>query len=187
MRKNKDVRLRQPQCVNRTLVLAGGGVRAGLMRNLKDAALLLLAFAVISLLSYFAGYIKGGKSVTERIVTDTVNVVDTDTVPVLTSELDIQDVPEPFPVYITVSGDTVRDTVFVPVPVTQRVYEGGNYKAYVSGYKPKLDSISIYNNYIYVKEDRKRFGVGAGVGLGIGRGGVSPCISVSLYYKLFEF
>lgn len=157
------------------------------MKNLKNAALLLLAFTVMSLLSYFAGYIKGGKSVTDRIVRDTVNVVNTDTVPVLTSELDIQNVPEPFPVYITISGDTVRDTVFVPMPVTQRVYEGDNYRAYVSGYNPKLDSIYIYNNYIYVKEDRKRFGIGAGVGLGIGRGGVSPYIGVSLYYKLFEF
>jgi len=36
-----------------------------------------------------------------------------------------------------------RDTVFVPLPVTQRVYEGQYYDLAVSGYKPTLDYIKV--------------------------------------------
>jgi hypothetical protein len=51
---------------------------------------------------------------------------------------------------------TLTDTVFSPyyvhdtliIPVQQRYYAGEGYKAWVSGYNPKLDSIVVYNTTI---------------------------------------
>lgn len=139
------------------------------------------------ILSFLLGYKQ--REIKEKTVflTDTIVIQKTDTMPIYRTEIVLDTIVEPFPVYMTVFGDTVRDTVLVPIPITQKVYEGDMYKAYVSGYKPQLDSISIYNNYIYVREKQKRFGVGVGVGYGIGRGGLSPYIGINVYYKLFEF
>ena len=56
----------------------------------------------------------------------------------------IQTVPELFPVYITLGGDTVRDSVYIPVPITQKEYRTEDYRLSISGYKPNLDYIEIY-------------------------------------------
>ena len=40
-------------------------------------------------------------------------------------------------------SDTIKDSVFVEVPIEQKVYSDSNYTAWVSGYNPKLDSIHI--------------------------------------------
>jgi hypothetical protein len=49
---------------------------------------------------------------------------------------------------------TVRDSVFVEVAREQAVYRDSSYTAWVSGYRPSLDSIAIYQRtqYIYVTE-----------------------------------
>ena len=44
---------------------------------------------------------------------------------------------------------TTRDTVYVEVPRTQSVYEGADYRAYVSGFRASLDSISVYRRHSY--------------------------------------
>ena len=47
------------------------------------------------------------------------------------------------------STDTIivqeTDSVYISLPITQKIYEDSLYTAYVSGYNPKLDSINIYN------------------------------------------
>lgn len=66
-----------------------------------------------------------------------------DSIPYPVYETVIQTVPEMFPIYITLEGDTVREPIFVPVPVTQKEYLTDDYHAWVSGYNPSLDSIDI--------------------------------------------
>lgn len=120
----------------------------------KDAALnvvlLLLAGATVG------GYVMG--RLCERrhaplpvVRTDTVVVVRRDTVTV----------EKPVPVSQTVvRKDTVffwiSDTVRVPVPVeiTERTYKGDDYMATVSGYHPKLETISVFPKTVtvYTKE-----------------------------------
>ena len=61
------------------------------------------------------------------------------------------------PVYVT---ETVVDTVFVecesgtihPVVFTQRYYQGDDYEAWVSGYRPSLDTIRVFpvTEYQYI-------------------------------------
>ena len=40
--------------------------------------------------------------------------------------------------------DTIRDSIDIPVPIYQKRYEDSLYTAWVSGYRPNLDSIRLY-------------------------------------------
>jgi len=46
----------------------------------------------------------------------------------------------------------VHDSVLVEVPITSKHYHGENYDAYVSGYQPSLDSISVFQRTEYITE-----------------------------------
>lgn len=68
----------------------------------------------------------------------------------------------------------VSDTVWAVVPRTQKRYEDSTYTAWVSGYEPRLDSINVYRERLFVTKTqtvtkRNRFNVGltGGVGYGI--------------------
>lgn len=68
-------------------------------------------------------------------------------------------VERPVPVYVSqIRTDTVRlamvdsshttltrDSATVAVPITRKVYEDSTYRAVISGYKPNLDSLWVYN------------------------------------------
>lgn len=90
--------------------------------------------------------------------------------------------------------DTVRvaDSVEVVVPITQRVYSDSTYRAYVSGYRPRLDSIFVYPRTSYitttVKEKPKRWGIGLQAGYGYSPGNsMSPYLGIGVSYNLFMF
>ena len=90
-------------------------------------------------------------------------------------------------------GDTVRvaDSVEVIVPITQKVYADSLYRAYVSGYRPRLDSIFIYPRTRYVTVTRQakpqRWGIGVQAGYGVGRGGTGPYLGVGVSYNFLTF
>lgn len=90
--------------------------------------------------------------------------------------------------------DTVRvaDSVEVVVPITQRVYSDSLYRAYVSGYRPSLDSIFVYPRTRYVttvvKEKPKRWGIGLQAGYGYSPGnGMSPYLGIGVSYNIYSF
>ena len=68
--------------------------------------------------------------------------------------------------------DTVhtRDSIFISIPREEKVYEDSTYRAVVSGYKPSLDSISVYRTtkYITITKEKpaKRWHIGPQVGIG---------------------
>lgn len=47
-------------------------------------------------------------------------------------------------------NNMVHDTVAVAVPITSKHYNAPEYDAWVSGFEPNLDSISIYNKTEYI-------------------------------------
>ena len=47
----------------------------------------------------------------------------------------------PVPKYLP--GDTVHDSIEVPIPIMQKRYDDSLYTAWVSGYEPNLDSINL--------------------------------------------
>lgn len=125
-----------------------------------------------------------GEVVRDTIITNHVDTVwDTVPVPVYESVVD----SFPFVVPVPVPGDTVRDTVYLPI--TQKIYKDSLYTAYVSGYRAKLDSIEVYSKTrtVFVREQakRKRFGLGVQAGYGFSGNKASPYIGVGVSYNLF--
>lgn len=113
-------------------------------------------------------------------------------------------VPQPYPVYLP--SDTVRlvttqhDTVEVMVPMEQKHYSDSLYDAYVSGFKPSLDSLRIYQTtkVVTITEivkvpEKKRWGIGVQAGAGIQYGtihkqmDVGPYIGVGISYNILSF
>lgn len=91
------------------------------------------------------------------------------------------------PYAVPMPGDTVHDTVFIYIPITQKVYRDTLYTAWVSGYSAKLDSIEVYNKVriisIYEKMKRKRFGIGLQIGYGYPHGAYA---GIGVSYNLFN-
>lgn len=89
--------------------------------------------------------------------------------------------------YEKLAGDTIirNDTIYVPV--VQKEYVTDNYHAWISGYKPSIDSIVVYpkTTYITKKVPARRWGLGVTGGYGIGRSGLSPYIGVGVYYRIW--
>lgn len=79
--------------------------------------------------------------VVETHTTDTVTIVRVDTI------------RESFPHFVY---EKVLDTIFIKkvsenglkLPITQRYYANDLYQAWISGYKPNLDSINVFNKVI---------------------------------------
>lgn len=91
-----------------------------------------------------------------------------------------------------VANNMPPDSARVIVPFTQKTYETDDYKAWVSGYEPELDSINIYRrtgtvtNTLYLDKKRRRWGGMVGVGAGIShKGTVTPMVGVMIGYKIF--
>lgn len=73
--------------------------------------------------------------------------------------------------------DTVRDTVAVALPIERKVYADSLYRAVVSGYRPSLDSLTLYprERTIFVPTSTTKHTRGWGVGLGAQIGyGITP-------------
>ena len=77
----------------------------------------------------------------------------------------------PYPV--PAPGDTVHDSIQVPIPIEQKRYEDSLYTAWVSGFRPALDSIRIYHPEIVttitetIVKEPPRFSIGPAVGAGV--------------------
>lgn len=93
---------------------------------------------------------------------------------------------------------TIHDTLYLSLPMEQRVYSDDNYTAWVSGFRPSLDSLQIYpqtqlitNTVTYPKPRPKRWGIGLQVGYGATLNGnvvqTSPYIGIGVSYNLISF
>lgn len=50
--------------------------------------------------------------------------------------------------------DHIRDTVVVELPIERKVYEDSLYRAVICGYKPELESITVFPQTTYVNIER---------------------------------
>lgn len=84
---------------------------------------------------------------------------------------------------------TAPDSLTLQLPITQNVYEGEDYKAYVSGIYPSLDSLFVYprREIVTIKKPPKRWHVGPAVGFGYTPHGFEPFVGVSLTYSILDF
>ena len=111
-----------------------------------------------------------------------------------TDTLTLRDtIRETYPVYVTNTETdtmlvavtdtvTVSDTVYLVLDREQRHYRGDGYDAWVSGYRPQLDSMWVYPETRYitkevtVSEKRKRWGIGVQAGYGMSVPGGEACV-----------
>lgn len=69
---------------------------------------------------------------------------------------------------------TLHDSIEVHVPIVQKMYDDSLYTAWVSGYDPSLDSITLHMPHTYttitktVTKPASRFAFGPSVGVGYG-------------------
>lgn len=91
-------------------------------------------------------------------------------------------------------SDTIKDSVFVQVPIEQKVYSDSNYTAWVSGYHPRLDSISITHQEVSFhklvnnsSKGSKRLFIGIQVGYGITPRGMQPYLGLGVSYRFVGF
>lgn len=75
------------------------------------------------------------------------------------------------------------DSAVVEIPITQRTYEGENYRAVVQGFRPELVYIDVKQQTVAVKEIEKKrwsFTVGPQVGYGFTPAGWQPYAGVGI-------
>lgn len=146
-----------------------------------------LPYILIIVLAFGLGwFVKPSPEVGIEVRTDTVFsssiIVRRDTVPYYL----------PMPILCWHTGDTIHvgDTVLM---VEQKVYKDSDYTAYVSGYRPQLDSISVYSktititNDIYhtLKEKPCRWGLAITAGYGFSGDGLSPAVVLGVSYRIW--
>lgn len=125
------------------------------MKPWKIVLTILLTAAICSAVGYGYGRRRTWGSTP---VADTVWFRDTvrDSILYPVIETVVQEIPELFPVYITLGGDTIQEPVYIPVPISQKEYQAENYRAWVSGYKPSLDSVWVYPEKIIIRETPRK-------------------------------
>lgn len=154
-------------------------------------------YVAVLLIGLVIGFVFGMLAVEKPSMTSTVTV--TDTIPYYKPVAKDSLVVRYETVKLPAVRDTVRDSLIykdtlvhdsvnVILPITQKKYEDSTYTAWVSGFRPNLDSISIYRKTIYktITEKPRRFGIGVMGGYGYGTKGTTPFIGVGIYYRLFN-
>ncbi len=83
------------------------------------------------------------------------------------------------------------DSVRVEVPISYLTYEGADYKAYVSGYEARLDSLRIFRTTQQIRSTEtqraSRWSVGVTAGYGCTTAGLQPFVGIGLCYRLFAW
>ena len=91
----------------------------------------------------------------------------------------------------------VKDDSLLVLPMQQRHYKGNDYEAWVSGYRPALDSIRVFPETRYITKEVKvqrkptRWGIGIQAGYGVslpdGRPQAAPYIGIGISYNFIRF
>lgn len=137
-------------------------------------------------------YIEHGKIKSEKVC-DTTKVTIVDSVkksfPVPVDSFVVRYIAKSLPIARDSVAKQLRsDSVKVQIPISTKVYEDTLYKAYVSGYEPKLDSITIKQRTTYIthttRNKESRFRIGLQAGYGLTPKGMQPYVGVGLSYRL---
>lgn len=148
----------------------------------------ILYFSIIAFTTYW-----GSKNVRIVRTCDTLIVHDT----IIKPEIKDSMIVRYTQVILPVAGpeihttDTLRDSVMVEIPITQKIYQDSVYTAYVSGYDATLDSLyirhKIIKETITIREKAHRWGVGIQGGVGTDLRGITPYFGIGISYRLWDF
>lgn len=173
----------------------------------------LCAVLALLIISFVAGYhVAKTSPPTEQVERDTIVYVDTIPyyVPVAKDSTVVSYVLRVLPTYPTGNRETQdtttnelgvtifatsdeRDSAAVVLPIVQKRYDGKDYRAYVSGYEPHLDSIFVYPKSTVIRErsskppNRWHVGITGGYGYGFNSKQAEPYIGIGITYSLISF
>lgn len=157
---------------------------------------ILLLFNIVNAIGYFVNEHRNAHPSEMKVKVDTLFIYDTIIVekPVIKKVEIIDTLLLPVPITDTLM---LHDTVFVHLPIEQRQYSDPRYTAWVSGYRPHLDSIRIYQRTEFITKEiktvtkPKRWGIGlqAGYGVSLHNGQLfpAPYIGVGLSYSIISW
>ena len=157
---------------------------------------ILLLFNIVNAIGYFVNGHRNAHPGEMKVKVDTLFIYDTIIVekPVIKKVETIDTLLLPVPTTDTLM---LHDTVLIHLPIEQRQYSDPRYTAWVSGYRPQLDSIRIYQQTEYITKEikmvtkPKRWGIGLQAGYGVslhnGRVFPAPYIGVGLSYSIFSW
>lgn len=86
-----------------------------------------------------------------------------------------------------------RDSAAVEIPITQKRYDGDGYRAYVSGYEARLDSICVFARTTTIREreakppDKWHLGITGGYGYSMRSQRLEPYIGIGITYSIISF
>lgn len=92
--------------------------------------------------------------------------------------------------------EVVHDTAFVQLPREEVEYRDSSYRAVVSGFRPRLEELDIYQKErvvtiqtekVVTVPDRRRWGVGVQAGYGITPAGFQPYMGVGVSFDLVSW
>ena len=144
-------------------------------------------FAALLAILAAIGWLRPRKAVPAETVRDTLIVRDTlrDTVP--RPVLVCFDHWDTLRVAVR-TVDTLRDSVYIPVPIPieRKEYRTDDYRAIVSGYRPRLDLLEVYRKTrtVTVREKPRRWGIGPTAGFGIPGGWY---VGIGVSYDLWQW
>ena len=157
---------------------------------------ILLLFNIVNAIGYFVNEHRNAHPSEMKVKVDTLFVYDTIFIekPVIKKVETIDTLLLPVPTTDTLM---LHDTVLIHLPIEQRQYSDPRYTAWVSGYRPQLDSIRIYQQREFITKEiktvtkPKRWGIGlqAGYGIALHKGQVfpAPYVGVGLSYSIFSW
>lgn len=154
---------------------------------------------VCFLISYMAGGYHFRDTAKMTVKADTIRDTVTVREPVFVTERAVRTDTVWLPVVRTrtdtvlLASDGPKDSALAVVPITQKTYADSTYKAWVSGYNPRLDSIAIYNKTVIRTITRTevekcgKFGIGVvgGVGFGVTTHKPDVFLGVGFSYRLW--
>ena len=151
---------------------------------------LYITIAVLAIMLFFC--LKSNVNLRKKqndVIRDTITVIKFDTIKIAKPIYIVEKVVDTILVPIF---DTLRlmDTLYQILPKTQKYYTKDSiYQAWVSGYRPALDSINVFQKNITetvtIRVPQKKWGVGIIGGGGVGKNGLSPYVGVGLYYRIW--
>ncbi len=87
----------------------------------------------------------------------------------------------------SVNDTFTPDSATVRIPIKTKVYSDSTFRAVISGYEPRLDSLTIYPETKIVRFKPKKWTLGISAGVTATTHGIAPGITVGVTYSFISF